>query len=74
MIIRNKTVYTSVNYMTFLLSVGATFDVAMRFLHECPWERLEEMRKLVPNVPFQMLLRGANAVGYTNYPDNVVYK
>lgn len=53
---------------------GATFDVALRFLHECPWERLEEMRKLIPNVPFQMLLRGANAVGYTNYPDNVVEK
>lgn len=53
---------------------GATFDVALRFLHECPWERLEEMRKMIPNIPFQMLLRGANAVGYTNYPDNVVYK
>ncbi|XP_049825989.1 pyruvate carboxylase, mitochondrial isoform X2 [Aethina tumida] len=53
---------------------GATFDVALRFLHECPWERLEEMRKLIPNIPFQMLLRGANAVGYTNYPDNVVYE
>nr|CAH7745435.1 unnamed protein product [Callosobruchus chinensis] len=53
---------------------GATFDVALRFLHECPWERLEEMRKLIPNIPFQMLLRGANAVGYTNYPDNVVFK
>ena len=53
---------------------GATFDVAMRFLHECPWERLEEMRKKIPNVPFQMLLRGANGVGYTNYPDNVVFK
>ncbi|XP_026677516.1 pyruvate carboxylase, mitochondrial isoform X4 [Diaphorina citri] len=53
---------------------GATFDVALRFLHECPWERLEEMRKQIPNIPFQMLLRGANAVGYTNYPDNVVYK
>ncbi|XP_025832607.1 pyruvate carboxylase, mitochondrial isoform X2 [Agrilus planipennis] len=53
---------------------GATFDVALRFLHECPWERLEEMRKRIPNIPFQMLLRGANAVGYTNYPDNVVYK
>lgn len=53
---------------------GATFDVALRFLHECPWERLEDMRKLIPNVPFQMLLRGANAVGYTNYPDNVVFK
>ena len=53
---------------------GATFDVAMRFLHECPWSRLEQLREAVPNVPFQMLLRGANAVGYTNYPDNVVYK
>jgi len=53
---------------------GATFDVSMRFLHECPWERLEQLRAAVPNVPFQMLLRGANAVGYTNYPDNVVYK
>lgn len=53
---------------------GATFDVAMRFLHECPWERLETLRKLTPNIPFQMLLRGANAVGYTNYPDNVVFE
>lgn len=53
---------------------GATFDVSMRFLHECPWERLQEMRKLIPNVPFQMLLRGANGVGYTSYPDNVVFK
>lgn len=48
--------------------------MAMRFLHEDPWERLEELRQLVPNIPFQMLLRGANAVGYTNYADNVVYK
>uniref|UniRef100_A0A8K9WRG9 Pyruvate carboxylase n=1 Tax=Oncorhynchus mykiss TaxID=8022 RepID=A0A8K9WRG9_ONCMY len=53
---------------------GATFDVAMRFLYECPWKRLQELRTLVPNVPFQMLLRGANAVGYTNYPDNAVFK
>jgi len=53
---------------------GATFDVAMRFLHECPWERLERLREAIPHIPFQMLLRGANAVGYTNYPDNVVYK
>jgi pyruvate carboxylase len=53
---------------------GATFDVSLRFLHECPWERLRELRKLVPNIPFQMLLRGANGVGYTNYPDNVVYE
>uniref|UniRef100_A0A4W4GQM3 Pyruvate carboxylase n=1 Tax=Electrophorus electricus TaxID=8005 RepID=A0A4W4GQM3_ELEEL len=53
---------------------GATFDVAMRFLWECPWRRLQELRALLPNVPFQMLLRGANAVGYTNYPDNAVFK
>lgn len=53
---------------------GATFDVALRFLHECPWERLADMRSAIPNIPFQMLLRGANAVGYTNYPDNVVFK
>ena len=53
---------------------GATFDVAMRFLHEDPWERLEKMRELIPNIPFQMLLRGANAVGYTSYPDNLVFR
>lgn len=53
---------------------GATFDVCLRFLRECPWERLAQMREQVPNVPFQMLLRGANAVGYTNYPDNAVFK
>ncbi|EGF82335.1 hypothetical protein BATDEDRAFT_9370 [Batrachochytrium dendrobatidis JAM81] len=53
---------------------GATFDVAMRFLWECPWERLKTLRKLVPNIPFQMLLRGANGVGYTSYPDNVIYE
>jgi len=53
---------------------GATFDVALRFLRECPWDRLAELREQTPDVPFQMLLRGANAVGYTSYPDNVVYK
>ena len=51
---------------------GATFDVAMRFLKECPWQRLELLREKIPNILFQMLLRGSNAVGYTNYPDNVV--
>jgi pyruvate carboxylase len=51
---------------------GATFDVCLRFLHECPWDRLKRLRELVPNIPFQMLIRGANAVGYTSYPDNVV--
>ncbi len=53
---------------------GATFDVAMRFLNESPWDRLEEMRKAMPNVLLQMLIRGANAVGYTAYPDNLVEK
>ena len=51
---------------------GATFDVAYRFLQECPWERLRSLRKKMPNLLLQMLLRGSNAVGYTNYPDNVV--
>jgi pyruvate carboxylase len=51
---------------------GATFDVAMRFLNECPWQRLHELRTAMPNLLLQMLLRSANAVGYTNYPDNVV--
>ncbi len=51
---------------------GATFDTAMRFLNEDPWQRLRELRARVPNICFQMLFRGANAVGYTNYPDHVV--
>jgi pyruvate carboxylase len=52
---------------------GATFDVSMRFLTEDPWERLEKIREQgAPNLLLQMLLRGANGVGYTNYPDNVV--
>jgi pyruvate carboxylase len=51
---------------------GATFDVAMRFLAEDPWERLADIREKVPNLLLQMLLRGSNAVGYANYPDNVV--
>jgi pyruvate carboxylase len=53
---------------------GATFDTAMRFLKESPWERLAQLRERVPNVLFQMLVRAASAVGYTNYPDNVVYE
>ena len=52
---------------------GATFDVAYRFLHESPWERVDKLRKKIPNILFQMLLRGANTVGYANYPDNLVY-
>ena len=51
---------------------GATFDVAYRFLQECPWQRLRDLRARMPNLLTQMLLRGANGVGYTNYPDNVV--
>jgi pyruvate carboxylase len=51
---------------------GATFDTAMRFLHEDPWERLRQLRQRVPNICFQMLFRGSNAVGYSNYPDNAV--
>jgi len=51
---------------------GATFDVTMRFLYESPWERLAALRDRIPGILFQMLLRGSNAVGYTNYPDNVV--
>ena len=51
---------------------GATFDTSMRFLKECPWQRLVQMRERIPNILFQMLLRSSNAVGYTNYPDNIV--
>jgi len=53
---------------------GATFDVAYRFLQECPWQRLRDLRAALPNVMTQMLLRASNGVGYTNYPDNVVQK
>jgi pyruvate carboxylase len=51
---------------------GATFDTSMRFLKESPWQRLSDLRTRIPNILFQMLLRASNAVGYTNYPDNVV--
>ena len=51
---------------------GATFDVAYRFLQECPWQRLRDIRTAMPNIMTQMLLRASNGVGYTNYPDNVV--
>ncbi|MBC7156513.1 MAG: pyruvate carboxylase, partial [Rhodobacteraceae bacterium] len=63
-------------YLPQLFSVecwgGATFDVAYRFLQECPWQRLRDIRAALPNVMTQMLLRASNGVGYTNYPDNVV--
>ena len=51
---------------------GATFDTSMRFLKECPWQRLADLRERIPNILFQMLLRASNAVGYTNYPDNII--
>ncbi len=51
---------------------GATFDVAYRFLKESPWERIDRLREKIPNILFQMLLRGSNGVGYKNYPDNVI--
>jgi pyruvate carboxylase len=51
---------------------GATFDTSLRFLHEDPWQRLRMLRERIPNICFQMLLRGANAVGYASYPDNVI--
>lgn len=60
------------DFFSFELWGGATFDVAYRFLKENPWARLEKLREQMPNVLFQMLLRGANAVGYTNYPDNLI--
>ncbi|SFL52262.1 pyruvate carboxylase [Halanaerobium salsuginis] len=53
---------------------GATFDVAYRFLKESPWDRLKRLREKIPNIMFQMLLRGSNGVGYKNYPDNVIRK
>ena len=60
------------DFFSFELWGGATFDVAYRFLKEDPWARLEKLREQMPNVLFQMLLRGANAVGYKNYPDNLI--
>jgi pyruvate carboxylase len=63
---------THADFFSLEMWGGATFDTSMRFLKESPWDRLEQLRTRVPNVLFQMLLRAANAVGYTNYPDNVV--
>lgn len=61
---------------TFSMEVwgGATFDVCLRFLHESPWTRLKQLREAVPNILFQMLLRGSNGVGYKAYPDNLIEK
>ena len=66
------TARTASNLFSVEMWGGATFDVAYRFLNEDPWVRLGRLRKAMPNILFQMLLRGANAVGYTNYPDNVI--
>lgn len=66
--------YARVGERLFSLEMwgGATFDTSMRFLKENPWQRLSELRERIPNILFQMLLRSSNAVGYTNYPDNIV--
>ncbi len=70
--IAKATAYFGKDIFSFEMWGGATFDVCLRFLKECPWERLKRLRKAMPHAMFQMLIRGANAVGYTNYPDNVV--
>ena len=64
--------YLASNLFSLEMWGGATFDTSMRFLKESPWNRLIQMREKIPNILFQMLLRASNAVGYTNYPDNVV--
>ncbi len=72
--IAEPTSYLASDIFSLEMWGGATFDVSMRFLKEDPWQRLHKLSELIPNVLFQMLLRGSNAVGYTNYPDNVVEK
>ncbi|KAL8700504.1 MAG: hypothetical protein Q9224_000937 [Gallowayella concinna] len=71
--ISRQTTYAYSNAYSLECWGGATFDVAMRFLYEDPWERLRKMRRAVPNIPFQMLLRGANGVAYSSLPDNAIY-
>ncbi|KAF3940284.1 hypothetical protein ABW19_dt0209963 [Dactylella cylindrospora] len=70
--IAKHTSYAYANAYSLECWGGATFDVAMRFLYEDPWDRLKKMRRLVPNIPFQMLLRGANGVAYSSLPDNAI--
>lgn len=72
--IAKETAYLGQDIFALEMWGGATFDVAYNFLKESPWRRLDELRKRIPNILFQMLLRGANAVGYKNYPDNVLRK
>lgn len=67
-----STSYILKDCMSLEMWGGATFDTAYRFLNESPWERLDELRRRIPNIPFQMLFRGANAVGYSSYPDNLI--
>lgn len=71
--IAHETSHTFSNAYSLECWGGATFDVAMRFLYEDPWDRLRKLRKAVPNIPFQMLLRGANGVAYSSLPDNAIY-
>ncbi|HEY0608602.1 MAG TPA: pyruvate carboxylase subunit B, partial [Chitinophaga sp.] len=68
--------YARNNPQLFSMEVwgGATFDVSMRFLHECPWKRLQQIRAAMPNLLLQMLFRGSNAVGYSAYPENLIAK
>jgi pyruvate carboxylase len=70
--IAEATAYLGKDLFSLEMWGGATFDVAYRFLKECPWDRLVQLRQRIPNIMFQMLVRGSNAVGYTNYPDNVI--
>ncbi|MBI4910058.1 MAG: pyruvate carboxylase [Acidobacteria bacterium] len=70
--IANYVAHSLYNLYSLEMWGGATFDVALRFLHEDPWMRLARLREAIPNICFQMLLRASNAVGYTAYPDNVV--
>lgn len=71
--IAKETSYAYANSYSLECWGGATFDVAMRFLYEDPWDRLRKMRRAIPNIPFQMLLRGANGVAYSSLPDNAIY-
>lgn len=70
--IAKETSYALSNLYSLECWGGATFDVAFRFLYEDPWDRLRKMRALIPNIPFQMLLRGANGVAYSSLPDNAI--
>ncbi len=72
--IARETAYLGQGLFSLEMWGGATFDVAYNFLKESPWRRLDELRKRIPNILFQMLIRGANTVGYKNYPDNVCRK